>query len=222
MCGRFARTSPAEVIVEEFGVTSLAVSELGPRYNVCPGERIAAIVEFDGGRRLGELHWGLGSRGQINVRAEGATSHPMFREGLRRHRCLIVADGFYEWQRRDSTKVPYFIRPVSRRPLAFGGIWVPDGGPAKPAAAAILTCPARGRVAEIHHRMPVIIAAADAGRWLDRAVVDAAVIASLLRPLADDQLEAYRVSTFVNTAINDSPECLRPVERALRLVERNH
>ncbi|MBI2963765.1 MAG: SOS response-associated peptidase [Deltaproteobacteria bacterium] len=216
MCGRFVRSSPAEAIAEQFGVALPSSVDLRPRYNLSPGERIAAIVAHASERRLGELRWGLGRRGTINVRAESASSHPSFREAFRRRRCLIPADGFYEWRREGSAKVPFFFRLRSHRPLAFAGLWNRDP-PAEPAAAAILTCPANALVAAVHDRMPVILGADQCDRWLD-PTADRSPLEDLLRPLPADQLEAYRVSTLVNSARNDSPECIRPADRPLRLM----
>ena len=216
MCGRFVRSSPAEVLIQEFGVTSLASAvDLHPRYNVCPGEKIVAIVAHDGERRLGELLWGLGSRAQINVRAERLGVRPSYREALRHRRCLVVADGFYEWQREGSRKIPYFVRLASHRPFAFAGIWERRGGAAM---AAIVTCPANERIAEIHDRMPAILLPEAQNAWLDPATTEPTGVLQTI-PAAD--IEAYRVSTLVNAARNDSPECIRPVEGALRLVGRD-
>lgn len=218
MCGRFVRTSPAEVIAEEFAVTSTSSVDLRPRYNLCPGEKIAAIVAYEGERRLGELLWGLGPRGTINVRSESAARHPSFREAFRRRRCLIPADGFYEWQRQGSTKVPFFFRLRSRRPFAFAGLWA-RRSPAEPAAAAILTCPANFLVAPVHNRMSVILRGEQCARWLD-ADAERSPLEELLRPFPAGDLEAYRVSTFVNSGRNDSPECIRPADATLLLVPR--
>lgn len=204
MCGRFVRTSPADVIVRAFGVTSLGAFDFAPRYNVCPGETVAAIVERDRERRLGALRWGLGHRGQINVRSERLLGRGARPEALRRRRCLIVADGFYEWRREGSAKVPYFLRLVSHQPFGLAAVW-------EDAAAAILTCPANPRIAEIHDRMPVVVPPRACSAWLDRSIDDATVLTPLLRPLPPDELEIHRVATLVNSPRNDSPACIRPV-----------
>jgi len=217
MCGRFVRTSPADVIREEFGVTSMAELDTRPRYNVCPGEPIAATVQRAAERRLGSLLWGLGARAQINVGSESAARQPLSREAFRSRRCLVVADGFYEWQQRESEKLPFFFRLASRRPFAFAAIWSRDGASGKP-QTAILTRPADVVVRRVHERMPVILGAEARERWLDPKLDDPEVLEPLLRDPA--ALESYRVSTLVNSARNDSPDCIRPAEGPLRLVPR--
>jgi len=217
MCGRFVRTSPADVIRAEFGVTSIAELDARPRFNVCPGEPVAAIIQRADERRLGSLVWGLGSRAQINVRSETAARQPLSREAFAHRRCLIVADGFYEWQQRESQKLPFFFRLASRQPFAFAGIWARDGATGKP-QTAILTRPADDVVRRVHERMPVILGADARERWLDPRLDDPEVLEPLLREPAE--LESYRVSTLVNSARNDSPDCIRPAEGPLRLVPR--
>ena len=218
MCGRFVRKSPTEVIIADLGVTEPAAVDLPPRYNVCPGEEIAAVVAHAGGRRLGTLRWGLGARRQINVRSEGVLGIEAFRTALLRRRCLIPADGFYEWQRRDGAKIPHFFRLASQRPFAFAGIWSRDA-PSGPSGAALFTCAANALVAPVHDRMPVILDPSTHARWLDPTLDDPRLLRDLLRPLPDFALESYPVSSFVNSAKNDSPECIRRADAPLRLVD---
>jgi putative SOS response-associated peptidase YedK len=218
MCGRFSRSSPAEVIVEEFAVTSSAEVDLRPRYNLCPGETVAAIVQRAGDRRLGALRWGLPPRGQINVRSEGAAKR--FGDAFRRRRCLIVADGFYEWRKDGSVKTPHFFRLVLRRPFAFAALWERPSESHGPPGAAILTCPPNEIVAAVHDRMPVVLTGEASARWLEAGEHDLAQLAELLRPFPADQMEAYPVSPLVNSSRNDSSECIRPAGAPLRLVER--
>jgi putative SOS response-associated peptidase YedK len=216
MCGRFSRTSPAEAIVDEFAVTSMAEVDLRPRYNLCPGETIAGIVQHGSERRLGGLRWGLPPRGAINVRSESAVRR--FPDALRRRRCLIVADGFYEWQTEGSVKVPHFFRLVSRRPFAFAALWERWGDAHAAPGAAILTCPPNEIVVPIHDRMPVVLTGETGTRWLEAGEHDSTLLRELLRPLPPDQMEAYPVSSLVNSGRNDSPECIRPAGSPLRLV----
>jgi putative SOS response-associated peptidase YedK len=217
MCGRITRTSPAEVIVERFGVTSSAAVDLRPRYNLCPGENLAALIEHGGDLRLGSLRWGLAPRGQINVRSEGIARRPAVREALRLRRCVVVADGFFEWQTIDSTRRPHFFHLRSVGPFGLAGIWQRGPGAESSPGAAILTCAANALVAEVHDRMPIILDADDCLRWLDRGA-DPLALQSLLRPFPSEGMEAYPVSTLVNSARNDSPDCIRPVGAKLRLV----
>jgi putative SOS response-associated peptidase YedK len=216
MCGRFVRTSPADVIRAEFGVTSTAEVDLAPRYNVCPGEPVAAIVERGSERRLGPLVWGLGPRARVNLRSETVGMRSATRDAFLRRRCLVIADGFYEWLREDGQKVPYFFRLASRRPFAFAGIWSRGDGGERP-RTAILTRPADEVVGKIHDRMPVILDASAGGMWIDPKIDDSAKLERLLLESVA-MLESWRVSTFVNSGRNDSPECIRPAEAPLRLV----
>jgi putative SOS response-associated peptidase YedK len=217
MCGRITRTSPAEAIVERFGVTSSAAVDLRPRYNLCPGENLAAVVEHGGVRRLGSLRWGLPPRGQINVRSEGVGRRPAVREAFRLRRCVIVADGFFEWRTIDSTRKPHFFRLLSGGPFGLAGIWQRGPSAESPPGAAILTCAANALVGEVHDRMPIIFDPDDCRRWLDRGA-DPVALQSLLRPFPNEAMEAYPVSTLVNSGRNDSPDCIRPVGAKLRLV----
>src|SRR5262249_37136367 len=217
MCGRFSRTSPAEVIVERFGVTTRAPVDLRPRYNVCPGEDVAAVVEHEGDRRLGPLRWGFPPRSQINVRCESVARASAFRDAFRRRRCVVVADGFFEWQSVDSLKQPHFFRLTSQQPFGLAGIWQrPSGGDAPP-GAAILTCAANSLVAGVHDRMPVMLSPEGCWGWLDPKA-DASALERLLRSFPSEAMEGYPVSALVNSGRHDSPDCLRPIGGALRLV----
>jgi putative SOS response-associated peptidase YedK len=218
MCGRFSRSSPADVIVEEFGVTSSAAVDLRPRYNVCPGEDVAAVVQRPEGRRLGALRWGLPLRGQINLRSETLTRNRAFREALHRRRCLIVADGFYEWRTEGTARVPHFFRLASHRPFAFAAVWARASDPDGAVGAAILTCPPNELVAAVHDRMPVVLTGEACARWLEET--DEHRLAGMLQPAPADHMEAYPVSTLVNSGRNDGPECARPTGGTLRLVPR--
>ena len=218
MCGRFSRTSPAEVIVEEFAVTSTAEVDLRPRYNLCPGETVAAIAQHASERRLGALRWGLPPRGQINVRSESAAQR--FGDAFRRRRCLIVADGFYEWRTEGPVKTPHFFRLVSRRPFAFAALWERSGETHAAPGAAILTCPPNEIVAAVHDRMPVVLTGEACARWLEAGEPDLVQLAEHLRPFPAGLMEAYPVSPLVNSGRNDSSECVRPAGAPLRLVPR--
>ena len=137
----------------------------------------------------------------------------MFRDAFRLRRCLIVADGFYEWRKDERRKTPHFIHLRSGRPFGFAAIWSPSRGAVGIAlpACAILTCAPNALMAQIHNRMPVILPAAARDRWLDPSAEEADLRA-LLAPLPPEEMEAYEVSTFVNSPRNDSPECVRRVD----------
>jgi putative SOS response-associated peptidase YedK len=219
MCGRISRTSPREAIAAEFGVTRLAAFDFRPRYNVTPGESVATIIRAGDEKRLGPMRWGFVSASAkdpklapINARAETLATSAMFRDAFRRRRCLVVADGFYEWRRDGRAKTPFFVQLRSGGPFGLAGIWSPrrgEGG-ARSATCAIVTCAPNERMARIHDRMPVILPAGARERWLDPAASEAE-LRGLLVPFPAEALEAYEVSTLVNSPRNDSAECVQPV-----------
>ena len=220
MCGRYTLTTPVEILAEEFGLSG-PLPEIPPSYNVAPTEQVAAVIARDGGRRLEMLKWGLipawaddpeiGSR-MINARSETAHEKPSFRRAFGERRCLIPADGFYEWQRTDNVKKPFHIRMKSGRPFAFAGLWESwKGSSSEIKSCTILTTEANGLVGEIHPRMPVVLAPEDYGLWLDADVREAELLLPLLQPYPDDVMEAYPVSRFVNNPSNDDERCVEPV-----------
>jgi putative SOS response-associated peptidase YedK len=148
----------------------------------------------------------------INARSETVPEKPSFRRAFRERRCLILADGFYEWKRTNDGKQPYYIRMEGGRPFAFAGLWESwRGGREEIRSCTILTTEANDRVSNIHHRMPVILAPEDHGLWLDPDVREADPLLPLLTPYPDDVMEAYPVSRFVNRPANDDPRCVEPL-----------
>jgi putative SOS response-associated peptidase YedK len=219
MCGRYTLKTPVEELAEEFGFEASSV-ELPPNYNVAPTQEVAAVLEEDGKRRLELLRWGLipswaddpsiGSR-MINARSETAPEKPSFRRAFRERRCLIPADGFYEWQRTNGAKQPYYIRMKEGRPFAFAGLWESwkdDGGP-EIRSCTILTTKPNALAAEIHDRMPVILPAGSYDAWLDPET-GRDELYGLLAPYPEDEMEAYPVSRFVNSPQNNDPRCIEP------------
>lgn len=220
------RTNPSDVarIFDAEVRDPAAFAELGPRYNVAPTQPISVIVQRDDGRFL-ELHrWGLvpswaknaaaGNR-MINARAETAASSPAFRTSFLRRRCIIPADGFYEWQRDGRRKQPFLIHAADDRPLAFAGLWAPWRDPSTGnwlLSAAVVTTTANGVVGQIHDRMPAILEP-DAWRlWTDPEVRDIGLLSSLLGPAPDELLSLRQVSPLVNNANNEGPGLLGPAE----------
>ena len=223
MCGRFASTSPPDVIASYFGAEAPADAdeEVAPDYNVAPTRDVASIRVRSGDRHLDFLRWGLvprwakdlriGSK-MINARAETVATKNSFRSAFKKRRCLIAADGFYEWQRLDDdTKQPMYIHRVDGDPLAFTGLyerWVDAEGLREVHSCTIITTTANDMMAPIHNRMPVLLAPKDWDQWLDPDNDDVDALAPLLVPAPDSLLEAYPVSTEVNNVRNNHSELL--------------
>jgi putative SOS response-associated peptidase YedK len=218
MCGRFVIDLSPDLVAGFFGLA--AVPDLPPRYTVAPTQSVPVIREAsDGSRRLTMMRWGLVPSwakdigdGLINARSETINEKPSFRQAFRQRRCIIPANGFFEWLRVEGTKVPYYVRMADGAPMPFAGIWEawfsPDGQVME--SCAILTTSANAMVAPIHDRMPVILRPDEFGLWLDRQVHDAERLTTLFAPYPADRVEAYRVSTLVNNPAHDGPECIAP------------
>jgi len=223
MCARYVITSPADAVRALFGYDELP--NFPPRYNVAPTQPIPVVRLLDSKRSYALVRWGFLPAWVkdprtfsllINARGESVLDKPAFRNAMRRRRCLIPADGFYEWS--DSTpRRPYFVRPKSAGPIAFAGLWETWTGPngEEVDTAAIVTTPANRLLAPIHDRMPVIVAPDAFNLWLDCATVDATTAAALMTPAADALLECYEVSNAVNRAANDSPELIAPAAASI-------
>jgi putative SOS response-associated peptidase YedK len=221
------RTNPsdlAEIFDAELGdAEAAALDELGARYNVAPTQPIPVVVQRDDGRRIELQRWGLvpswsksvnsaGAR-YINARAETIATSSAFRASFLRRRCIIPADGFYEWRREGRRKQPFLIHTPADAPLAFAGLWSPWRDPSDGQwliSAAVVTTAANATVSELHNRMPVILDLdSDAWRiWLDPEMRDEGLLQSLLEPAPDSLLELRAVSPLVNNANNEGPELL--------------
>lgn len=231
MCGRMTLRTDVSDVARIFDAEvrdPVAFAQLGPRYNVAPTQPIEVVVQREDGRVI-ELHrWGLvpsfaknvnvGSR-HINARAETIATTPAFRTSFARRRCVIPADGFYEWRREPGPrggagrKQPFLIHAADHRPLAFAGIWAPWKDPATGKwvlSAAVVTTRANGVVGQLHDRMPVILAPSEWPIWADPETRDPGLLNDLLRPASDDLLTLTAVSALVNNANNEGPELLLP------------
>ena len=224
MCGRFTLRTPARDLAEIFRLAD--IPDLRPRYNIAPTQPVATVRSNpkDGHRELVMLHWGLipfwaddpkVGYSTINARAETVATKPTFRQAFAKRRCLIVADGFYEWQKTNGRKQPFFIHMKDDRPFAFAGLWERwKREDQEIESCSIIVTEANDVLKPIHDRMPVILYARDYDRWLDPKIGDQATLQGLLKPYPADEMTAYPVSTFVNNPRNESPRCLEPVKSA--------
>ncbi len=220
MCGRYTLTSDASEIADEFGVE--VPPDYQPHYNIAPSQSVpVAGQDAKGERKLSFLRWGLvpwwaedPKRVQhtINARAETLLLRRVFREAFQQRRCLIVADGFYEWRRAEGRSQPFRFHLNDNRLFAFAGLWERwQGEAAEPLySCAIVTTDANPVVAPVHDRMPVMLTPAERERWLDPAA-DVEELRRLLHPYTGDDLTAYAVSAAVNNAANDTPACIEPL-----------
>jgi len=227
MCGRYVIISAPEAIRALFGYAEQP--NFPPRYNVAPTQPIPVVRLSEGKRSFALMRWGLLPYWVkdpktfpllINARGESVLDKPAFRNAMRRRRCLLPTDGFYEW-REGTPKRPYFVRAKEgpnglAPPLAFAGLWESWTGAngEEIDTAAIVTTTANRTLAAIHERMPVFVAPEAFDLWLDCANVDVNVAAALIRPAADALLEAYEISSAVNRVANDSPALITRIAGA--------
>lgn len=218
MCGRYTLKTPTNVLTELFEIEEYP-SALNPSYNIAPTQEVAAVVEEDDKRKLEMFHWGLipswakdpaiGNK-MINARAETASEKPSFRSAFKKRRCLILADGFYEWQKTDSGKQPFYIHMKDGSPFAFAGLWEAWKNGEEISSCTIITTDANDLMNEIHHRMPVILPPENYGVWLDPDFDEKEPLMDLLKPYPSDEMEAYQVSRRVNRPANNEPSCIEP------------
>ncbi|MFZ5902251.1 MAG: SOS response-associated peptidase [Chloroflexota bacterium] len=222
MCGRFTLTVDPAELKEAFADYTFP-AQFAPRFNIAPTQPIL-VIPNDAKNAADFFVWGLipkwakdpsiGSR-LINARAETLAEKLSFRGGFKYKRCLILADGFYEWKSQPGvkTKTPYFIHMKDRKPFAFAGLWdewnLPDGGSVR--SATIITTEPNELMATLHNRMPVILHPADYAQWLDPAPQPPDNLNSLLKPFPAERMSAHPVSTLVNTPANDRAELIVPV-----------
>ena len=221
MCGRFALTVDPADLQEAFPEYTIP-AQAAPHFNIAPTQPILALPN-DGTNRADFFVWGLipswakdpsiGGR-MINARAETLAEKPAFRAAYKYHRCLIFADGFFEWQARpgEKSKLPHFIHLKDGKPFAFAGLWEhwqsPDGSEVR--SATIITTEPNQLMAAIHNRMPVILPRNAYTQWLDPAPQQPAALQSLLVPYPETEMEAFPISMLVNSPANDRPEVVLP------------
>jgi putative SOS response-associated peptidase YedK len=220
MCGRFVRSSSAEYIARAFGVDNPGL-DMKPSFNIAPSQTVL-IINSDGIKQLGSCRWGLiphwakdpsiGSR-MINARAETVDRKPSFKSSFIKRRCLIIADGFFEWDRGKNKKIPVCIRLRSHEPFGFAGlysVWVAPSGE-KTCTCAIITTEANELLRPIHERMPVIVPKEEEGFWLDPVNQDFELLKKMLKAYRSSDMEFYEVSTKVNSPSNDFADIIMPV-----------
>lgn len=232
MCGRYVQSTDADGLARFFVIDDRDPQaradrvryDQPARYNVAPTDPVPAVVRHDGQLVLATMRWGLvpfwaddpkvGAR-MINARSEGIAEKRAFAESFEQRRCLLPADGFYEWERVGGRRLPWLVRRADGDPMAFAGIWSSWRDPAdretRLITCSILTTDANAVLEPVHHRMPVVLDREAWDTWLDPQA-DAGDLTELLGPAPDDAVERYRVSTRVNAVANDGPELVEPLE----------
>ncbi|MCC6888233.1 MAG: SOS response-associated peptidase [Hyphomicrobiales bacterium] len=227
MCGRYLITSTPEAMRRLFRYPEQP--NFPPRYNVAPTQPIPIVRLHEGRRQFALVRWGLIPAWVkdpktfsllLQARSDSVLDKPSFRNAMKRRRCLIPADGFYEWNEAARPHRPFVVRPKQGGPIALAGLWESWMGPngEELETAAVITTDANRTLQPIHHRMPAVIAPEAFDLWLDCANVDARTAAALLVPAPEDLFEAYEISPAVNRVINDYPGLLEPVRTAAAVV----
>jgi len=225
MCGRFTLTSNLDELQGRFGFlsefTDTQFFEHGPRYNIAPTQTVLTVTN-DGQRRGELMRWGLvpfwakdlkiGAR-MINAVGETASTKPAFRAAFKKRRCLVIANGFYEWRKEGGRKLANYIYPKSGEPMAFAGLWEtwksPEGQVVQ--SCTIITTEANPFIQPLHNRMPVILSGETQAFWLDPLTEDPSILEPLLIPAPEELLTSHPVSEAVNSVRNDGPECILPL-----------
>jgi putative SOS response-associated peptidase YedK len=222
MCGRFTLRSSAAAVAQEFSLFDLP--ELTPHFNIAPGQPVAEVRGMPGAKRreLALLHWGLIPSwadgpsiggGLVNARSETAATKPSFRRAFKSRRFLVVADGFFEWQKTNGRKQPYFIGLQGGKPFGLAGLWERWARGDEPVeSCAILTTDANELMKPIHERMPVIVPPDQYALWLDPNCQDTEKLAEVFRPSSPEGMLAYPVSTLVNNPKNDVAKCVESID----------
>lgn len=222
MCGRFTLRTPLSVLATQFQFDLDNATQFTPRYNIAPTQDVAAVRLVDGKRQLAMLRWGLIpswakdtkiASSTINARADTVATKPSFRTAYKKRRCLVLADGYYEWLRVGKSKQPYLYEVDGGKPFALAGLWEQWWGTGDKESPPLETCSlittdANKLAQEVHDRMPVILDPVDYDAWLNPEAGD---VAYILAPFDADRMTAKPVSTYVNNARNQGPDCIEPV-----------
>jgi len=228
MCGRFVQYSPLQTIQQILDVGTVSF-EVIPNYNVAPTQKIITVIKHNNENKLEKLHWGLvpfwakdisiGSR-MINARAETVSQKPSFRNAFRKRRCLIPADGFYEWKGEKGNKQPYYVSIPSGEPFSFAGLWETwtdkeTGEESVYKSCTIITTAASESIREIHHRMPAILDPEFHEKWLNTDIQDPKELQVIINDGIIHNMSFYPVSKLVNSVKNNDPNCIKPVDENL-------
>lgn len=228
MCGRFVITSSPDALRRLFGFTE--IPNFPARHNIAPTQPVPVILLDHGGRHFHLMRWGLLPAWVkdprtfalvINARSETVREKPAFRNALKRRRCLLPADGYYEWQEKGDRKRPHFIYRRDSKPFAFAGLaetWIGPNGEEMD-TVAIVTTAATPEMMPLHHRVPVTVELADVERWLDCTAFDVDAASALMRPPPPGTFVWHEVSTAVNRVANDSPELILPLSQEQEAAE---
>ncbi|HWO76301.1 MAG TPA: SOS response-associated peptidase [Bacillus sp. (in: firmicutes)] len=220
MCGRYSLTLDAEDIIEMFLIDEFLAEEWRPRYNIAPSQKVLGAVEVNGKRRAGYFYWGLTPKWikepqkwkpLINARSESLLEKISFKDLVNKRRCILFADGFYEWRRKGQDKQPFRFFRKDKQPFAFAALWDVNevSGEKKPSCTILTTSP-NEMVGPIHDRMPVILKEEQLSLWLDHQV-PYEQIQSQLAPYPADEMDVYQVSEQVNSPKNDHPSILQKI-----------
>lgn len=224
MCGRFVQAEPVDYYADFLGAATVKTESLDKSWNVAPTDSVYAAAEFQGERQLGAFKWGLlpfwakdrkMAARNINARAETVAEKPAFRDSFARKRCIIPADGFYEWEPKERGKLPHYIHAADGKPLAFAGLWSSWRDPEtseRIKTCTIITGRPNSVVSPIHDRMPVALLPDTWDTWLDPDNHDVEVLVDLLKPIPARLITEYPVSTLVNKVQNNVPECIAPLD----------
>lgn len=220
MCGRFVLKTPVVSLRETMHFDNTPACKA--RYNIAPSQEVLVVRQIAGRREAQMMRWGLiphwakdpsiGYR-MINARAETVAEKPAFRTALKDRRCIIMADGFYEWAKKGQVKQPYYIGGTDKKPFGFAGLWdrwqPPEGEPIE--SCTIITTNSNQVIAPFHDRMPVILDPKDYDLWLDPAIREPERLLPLLKQYPAKKMEAYPVSKVVNSPSHESPDCIKPL-----------
>jgi putative SOS response-associated peptidase YedK len=225
VCGRFSITGDLDFYAEYFGADDILTEPLPESWNVAPTDSVYVVAEREGRRQLGSMRWGLVPHWadndksiHINARSETVATTAAFRDSFARKRCLIPADGFYEWESPEAGRTPHWVYRADGHPLVFAGIWAsrldPDTGEWR-RTCSILTTAAEGAIASLHDRMPVALVPEVWDAWLDRGLTDPETALALLQPIDPDTIMEHVVSRDVNSVRNNTPDLRDQVAETL-------